>query len=141
LLVAAAVLVVTSLLINAQPAKQAFVPSYRAKVKAGPGVRVEAVIKPIRAGPTTIDVYTTDGAGSRLAVPEIIARLSLPGGGVPGLAAKVNELPARMQPAGPGHVVSTGLVVPIPGKWRLDITVRTDAINEYYADPIMVRFR
>jgi copper transport protein len=138
LVIAGGVLSLTALLINAQPAKQAFIPSYRATVAAGAAVRVRAVIKPTRAGPAVIDVYTSTKDGTRLPVPEIIAKLSLQGTGLP---ASVSQLRANMRPAGPGHMVSTGLDVPIPGQWKLDIAVRVDEINKYYADPIAVRFR
>jgi copper transport protein len=136
--VAAVVLSLTAMLINAQPAKQAYIPSYRTTVAAGSTVRVRAIIRPTRAGPATLDVYTSTKDGTRLSVPEVTAKLSLQGTGLP---SSISELRATMQAAGPGHVVSSGLDVPIPGQWKLDIAVRVDEINEYYADPIVVRFR
>jgi copper transport protein len=67
-------------------------------------------------------------------VPEVDATLSNTTAGIAGLVVPLH-------PAGPGHYVAYGFNVPIPGTWSIRVTVRTDNLNEYFADPITVHIR
>jgi copper transport protein len=133
----AVVLVLTALLVNARPARQAYVPAVSATTTAGP-TKVRIAMPAARAGAVQLRLLAEDGATGRpLAVPEIDATLSLLGtaGGA------VDDLNVPLRAEGGGRYTAVGLDVPIPGRWKLDLTVRTDEIDEYYADPVTIRFR
>jgi len=55
--------------------------------------------------------------------------------------AGISGLTVPLHPAGPGHYVAYGFDVPIQGTWTIRVTVRTDALNEYFAAPISVHIR
>ena len=129
LTLAAVALSLAAVLVNVQPARQAVNQPLSSEVRAGPNVLVDLVVDDNRAGPNTLHLYTLSPAGTQLAVPEIDATLSQPGRGI-------NGLDVNLHAAGPGHFISSGLNLPIPGAWTLRLTVRTDAIDEYYTAPV-----
>jgi copper transport protein len=129
LTLAAAALSLAAILVNVQPARQAANQPFSTEVHAGANVLVDLVLDHTRAGPNTLHFYTLSPAGTRLPVPEVDATVSRAQNGI-------NNLPVNLQLAGPGHFISTGLDLPIPGAWTLRLTVRTDAIDEYYAPPV-----
>ena len=51
-------------------------------------------------------------------------------------AAGISGLPVKLENAGPGHFLSYGLDIPLAGTWTLEVTVRTNAVDEYYANPV-----
>jgi copper transport protein len=68
----------------------------------------------------TLDV--TDAEGKPTEPREVDASLSLP-------SSRIGPLPITLVTGGQGH--RTGAVsVPVPGDWRLAVTVRTSAIDE-----------
>lgn len=131
LTLAAAALSLAAVLVNVQPAIQAANRPYATEVHAGPHVLVDLVVDHTRAGPNTLHLYTLSPDGEQLPVPEVDVTVSHPRTGI-------NGLPVRLQPAGPGHFISTDLDLPIPGAWTFNLTVRTDAIDEYYTPPVTV---
>jgi copper transport protein len=138
---AAVVLVLAAVLVDARPAKQSYTPTFHTNLKAGSAVRVAVSIPQPRSGPVTLRLSTYDAKGHLVAVPEIDATLNLrtSAAGLPAVA--VAGLPIRLQSAGVGRFTSVGLEVPIPGVWTLNLTVRTNDIDEYYANPTTVAFR
>jgi copper transport protein len=92
-------------------------------------VRVSAVPEAPRRVRLTLDV--TDAAGHPTEPREVDATLSLP-------ASRIGPLPVRLLKGTDGH--RTGVVtVPLPGTWRLAVTVRTSQIDEataYVAVPV-----
>jgi copper transport protein len=137
LVVAAGVLVLTSLLVNAQPARQAYVPAISTATVAGP-TRVRISIPEARSGPVDLQLQTESRAtGQPLAVPEVDANLSLLGTA----DGAVDNLGVQLRSDGNGLFSSVALDIPIPGKWELNLTVRTDEVDEYYANPVTIRFR
>ena len=138
---AAVVLVFAAVLVDARPAKQSYTPTFHTNVAAGSAVRVAVSIPAPRSGPVTLRLSTYDPHGHLVAVPEIDATLNLrtSAAGLPAVA--VAGLPVRLQSVGVGRFTSVGLEVPIPGVWTLNLTVRTNDIDEYYANPATVAFR
>jgi copper transport protein len=128
---AAAALSVAAVLVNVQPGRQAADQPFTTEVHSGPHVLVDLVLDHTRAGANTLHLYTLSADGQRLSVPEIRATANYSDNGISGL-------PVALQLAGPGHFISTGLDLPIPGAWTFNLTVRTDAIDEYYASPVTV---
>jgi copper transport protein len=133
IVVVLAVLAVTAGLVNARPANQAYAAPFSTEVKAGPTL-VDVVVDPAKAGPLAVHLYILTSAGLIDDVPEVDATMSNPGAGITGLKVPV-------QLAGPGHYVAYGFDVPLPGTWTIVVTVRTDAIDEYFTEPISVRIR
>jgi copper transport protein len=128
---AAAALSVAAVLVNVQPGRQAADQPFTTEVRAGPRVLVDLVLDHTRAGANTLHLYTLSPDGERLSVPQIAATANHGGNGIIGL-------PVALQLSGPGHFISSGLNLPIPGAWTFNLTVRTDAIDEYYASPVTV---
>jgi copper transport protein len=120
--IATGVLALTSLLVNAVPARTAVAKPFSAELVAGK-VLVEVTIDPAKAGPADVHVYTFDRASGAVAdVPELTAELRLPDRGI-------GPLPLPLQPAGAGHFSAYGVDLPIRGTWRLDVSVRTSDVD------------
>jgi copper transport protein len=134
LVLAAAILGVTASLVNAQPARSALALPYATEVHAGTSVVVDVIVDPARAGPVDVHLYTLRPDGEQLDVPEVDGAFSLPSAGI-------SNLGIPFEKAGPGHFLASGFDIPLRGGWRLDITVRTTDIDEFYATPITVHVR
>ncbi|HVM02237.1 MAG TPA: copper resistance protein CopC, partial [Acidimicrobiales bacterium] len=93
--VAVVVLAVTSLLVNAVPAKVALAKPYSAELVAD-DLLFEVTVDPAKAGPLDLHVYALTPAGTVRDVEEITASLSLP-------AKDVGPITAPLHRAGPGH--------------------------------------
>jgi copper transport protein len=120
---ALAVLTVTSLLVNAVPAKQAAAQPFTHTFDVL-GIQVNAVIGPARVGSDNqFHFYVLGRLGQPQGIPELDASISLPGQGVGPIA-----VPLRV--GGPGHYLATGVAVPLAGVWDLKLTVRTSPIDE-----------
>jgi copper transport protein len=128
-----AVLALSAVLVGAQPAKQAYAAPFSTEAKAGPTL-VNLVVSPAHTGPVALHLYILTAAGAIDNVPEVDATMSNPGTGVSGLTVPLHQ-------AGPGHYVAYGFDIPFPGTWLLNATVRTDALNEYFTQPIHVPIR
>ncbi len=131
--VGVAVLALTAVLVGARPAKDAYAAPFSTEVKAGPTL-VNLVVDPAKAGPLALHLYVLTPDGQLDDVPEVDASMSNPRAGISGLTVPLH-------PAGPGHYVAYGFDVPIQGTWTIRVTVRTDALNEYFAAPISVHIR
>ena len=120
--VAAAVLAVTAMLVNAVPAKSALSRPYSTELEVG-ALLVDVTVDPAKAGPTDVHVYTLTKQGAVAEVEELTASLSLP-------AQDIAPLAVPLQRAGRGHFAAYGFDVPIRGTWRLTIVVRTSDIDQ-----------
>jgi copper transport protein len=87
---------------------------------------VEILIDPARAGPIDLHV-TLFEIGSfttvQARVDEVRAELNEPEQGV-------GPLTVNLLRGGPAHFISSGLVVPVKGKWDLTVTVRVGEFDE-----------
>ena len=128
--VALVVLGLTAVLVNAVPAKQAYAAPFSAEVKAGPDL-LDIVVDPAKAGPIALHLYVLTPDGAQADVPEVTATMSDAAAGISGLTIPLSH-------AGPGHFLTNGFTVPIRGTWTILTTVRTDAIDEYQAQPVTV---
>ena len=129
---AVAVIAVTGLLVNAQPARTALAQPYSTELTAGP-LLVDVTVDPAKAGPADVHVYTLDQQGQVKAVAEVDVSLRLPD-------RDVGPLSVPMERAGPGHFASYGFRLPFPGAWRLDIAVRVGEVDQYSATtPVRIR--
>lgn len=119
--VAAVVLALTSLLVNAVPARTAYARPFTATLTSG-DISVNVVVSRAKAGRTDVHVYTLTTAGGVREVPELTGDLRLP-------AKDIGPLAIAFTRAGPGHFGAYGVDVPIPGRWTLDLNVRTTDVD------------
>ncbi len=128
---AVGIVAVSAVLVNAQPARTAEALPFAAEVHAGPGVLVDVIVDPTRAGPVSIHLYTLSPDGAQIDVPEVDATFSLPSAGI-------NDLTVPLQKAGPGHYLAYGFDIPLRGTWKLHMSVRTTDIDKFDAAPVTV---
>jgi copper transport protein len=125
--IASCVLAITAMLVNAQPARSAFaapVSTTAAFDTGGPNGKgsVQIFIAPAKAGNDTVHIEVVAPSGEAQSVPELTATLSLPD-------RQLGPLPVTLSGAGTPHYYGSA-TIPLPGKWKLAVTVRTDDIDE-----------
>jgi copper transport protein len=137
----ALVLVLTALLVNAEPGRTATAapsgPAHRvvAYDTGGPGGQGRLVVDvdPAATGPNTITIIVQDPAGKPHDVPEVAAALTL-------AARDLGPLPVLLHRTAPGGHIARAVQIPSAGTWQLAVTVRTSDIDETtVATPIDVR--
>jgi copper transport protein len=119
----AAVLAVTAVLVNTVPAKAAYSPPFSDTVIAGP-LTVDVRVEPTKSGPQAIHVYAYDPLGRPQPLEEAKAQLSLPDAGV-------GPFDVPLVLPGPGHATAEGVQVPLPGTWQLRLTLRVSDFDQY----------
>jgi copper transport protein len=122
---AVGVLAATAMLVNAVPARSDISRPVTKEVQAGKLV-VDVTIDPARRGPATIHLYTLSEQGQVAEVQEATVELRLPAKGI-------GPLKVPLQRAGPGHFAAYGFDIPLPGQWKLDVSVRTSEIDQFRA--------
>ena len=132
-----AVLIITSLLVNAQPARSALALPYSKEFR-NRLMLVDLIVDPAKAGPVDIHVYTLSPAGGNLFTPDVTAEMSLPSKGIapipiPLIRAGPNHFLACRGPA--AQVASTvtcsdRFEIPFPGKWLIVVRALRDQFNE-----------
>ena len=118
-----ATLAVTAVLVNAEPARVAYVDPIDTTLNASGGMAVELKVNPAKQGENVTDVYLMRRNGALQQVPELTARLLPEGGGSGAL-----DVAFRM--AEPGHFVASPMTVPYPGDWTLRLQIRTTEFDD-----------
>lgn len=126
--IALAILAVTALLVESQPAREATAAPVNASVpfdtgSAGGSGTVNVIVDPAKVGPDTIHVYILGANGQQEAVPEVDMALSLP-------ARQLGPLTVKLDNTGPGHYTGSNATIPFAGAWQVIVTVRTTAVDE-----------
>jgi copper transport protein len=123
---AVAVIVVTALLVNAVPANAAL----GQQIFGGSGVTlksskvwVDVSLSPGKAGVNDVHVSVLTPSGAPLRAAELTMTVDLPG-------RKIATINVPLRDLGPGHYISPGFDIPLPGTWRVTANVRLDEINE-----------
>jgi copper transport protein len=123
---AVAVIVVTALLVNAVPANAAL----GQQIFGGSGVTlksskvwVDVSLSPGKAGVNDVHVSVLSPSGAPLRPAELTMTVDLPG-------RKIATINVPLRDLGPGHYISPGFDIPLPGTWRVTANVRLDEINE-----------
>ncbi|GHE41903.1 hypothetical protein GCM10018785_09290 [Streptomyces longispororuber] len=88
-------------------------------------VRLE--LTPGRTGSNDLHVYATRPNGSAFDLPEVKVALTLK-------AKDVGPLPVAPDRIATGHWSATGVQVPMAGKWKVAVTVRTSDIDQVTLD-------
>lgn len=129
-----AILAVTALLVNAQPARSALSQPYSAELVAD-DLLIDVTIDPAKAGPTDIHVYTLTATGAVAQVEELALELSLP-------ERDLAPLEVPLERAGPGHFSAYDVEVPLPGDWTIEVRALVDDFTEATArDTVRIRGR
>jgi copper transport protein len=114
-----AVLIVTAILVNAQPARTALEPKlFTGSAIAGSGdsaIRIETTIDPARVGPNTIHLYTLTLKGADLVVRNITANLYNP--------KTKASVPIDLHRGGPNHFLVNGQLVTDKGPQQMIVHV------------------
>jgi copper transport protein len=128
------VLGVTATLVNAEPARVAYAPPLDVTVPGPDGGRVQLHMDRAKQGENVVDIYLLAKGGGLVVPPEVTARLAPPEG------EDVGALPVELVPAEPGHYVAPRMTVPFPGRWTLELSVRTSDVDEVvYRLPVRIR--
>ena len=132
-----AVLSITALLVNSQPARSALSLPY-SKTFHEPTMQVNLIVAPAKAGPVDIHVYTLTPSGGNLYTPNVAATISLPSKGIAPITVPLVR-------AGPDHflacqrdvsqtagtaVCSDKFSIPFPGKWLVVIRAQRNEFDE-----------
>ncbi|MFJ4655900.1 copper resistance CopC/CopD family protein [Nocardia sp. NPDC088792] len=117
-LVAVGVLAVTTLLVSEPPALTSYGPSVTATAPVGPGTSARIHVDTTRRGRETITLQILDATGKPISVPSMQAVLSSDDAGIAAL-----NVTLQRNPADPTRWNSTGAVIPLPGEWKLALTV------------------
>ena len=116
------VVVLTALLVNVVPARNALAQPFSATVEAG-NLFVDVTVDPAKAGPVEVHVYVLGASGAVTDVAELTAQLSLP-------AESIGPLRVPLERAAPGHYAAYRFDVPLAGRWRLDVVARTGDVDQ-----------
>jgi copper transport protein len=119
---AVGVLAVTSLLVNAVPAKTLVTKAPSGEL-TGKAMLIDYTATPGRVGPNEIHLYALTKTGQPQPVVEMKLTLALPGRGIA-------PIDVPLQNAGPGHFQSLNFEVPFGGQWTMQATARTSEIDE-----------
>lgn len=132
-----AVLTITALLVNAQPARSALALPFSKQFRE-PSMLVDLIVDPAKAGLVEVHVFVLTPSGGNLFARDVTAQMSLPSKGIAAL-----EIP--MKRAGPNHFIackgppaqvastvtcSDKFAIPFPGKWLIVIRALRDQFNE-----------
>ena len=112
-----AVLVVTALLVNAQPARSALTPGlFAGSVSAGSGqsaMTIQVTVDPARVGVNAVHVYTLTPKGADLPVRSMSAKF----------VSGDTSVPANLVRGGPNHFLSSNATFPTTGKYQMLVEV------------------
>ena len=120
--IAVVVLVVTALLVNAQPARSALAQPFSASMRSDL-VLVDVTVDPAKAGPADFHLYTLSPQGGQQEVQELTATLTLP-------SQEVGPLKVPLSRAGPGHFSAYDFALPLRGEWKLEVKALLSEIDE-----------
>jgi copper transport protein len=125
--VGSSVLLLTALLVNAEPARTAYIPPVHGAAHfdtGGPNGRgtVSLSVSPARVGYNDIDIAVLDPAGRPDQVAEVDAALLL-------AERQLGPLPVRVIDVAPGRYQAVTPVA-MAGAWQLRVTVRSDQFDE-----------
>jgi copper transport protein len=132
-----AILTITALLVNAQPARSAIAGVYSNEFRT-PTMLVDLIVDPTKAGPVDMHFYALTPSGGNLYTPGMTAEMSLPSKGIapieiPLVRGGPNHFLACNGP--PAQVASTvtcsdKFAIPFSGKWHIVIRALRDQFNE-----------
>lgn len=123
----AVVLGVTAALAGYAPATAARSGAFSGEAALGPA-QLEMTVDPARVGSNQVHLYLFDArSGAQLgAIEELGVTATMP-------ERSIGPLPLDARRAGPGHYIVQGALLGVAGDWRLEVTMRVSAFDEYTA--------
>jgi copper transport protein len=119
-LVAAVVVLVTTVLVDTPPAVSAYARPLSTVIEADDDLSVQLDLDSARVGPNTLHVYLTSTGGKAIDVEEVTGRIT----------RDDQSVPVEIRRISLGHYEATQkLVVPYPGEWDLEVVVRRSDIT------------
>ncbi|MDX6719445.1 MAG: copper transport protein, partial [Solirubrobacteraceae bacterium] len=120
-----AVLGATAALVSYPPPDSLAVGPFDGTARLGP-LRLEATMDPARVGPNALHLYVLKAADGMpfTGTKELAVTLALPSRGI-------GPLPQKAREAGPGHYVVDAVQLAPAGDWRLHVTSRVSAFDQY----------
>ncbi|MFG3495985.1 copper resistance protein CopC [Streptomyces sp. NPDC047928] len=88
---------------------------------------VRLSLDPGRSGANALHVYVDGANGRPLDAPELKVSFTLD-------AQRIGPLPVVPDRVAPGHWSAEGVQIPMPGEWRIQVTVRTSDIDQTTID-------
>jgi copper transport protein len=116
------VLVLTALLVNAQPARSALALPFSTEMRT-PKMLIDVTVDPAQAGPVVIHIFTLTPGGANQYIVDAKATMSLPAKGIAPI-----EVP--LERAGPSHFQNLNFAVPFSGKWQLIVRAYKTPVDE-----------
>jgi copper transport protein len=117
-----AVLVITAMLVNAQPARSALALPLSTEIRT-PNMLIDVTIDPAQAGPAVIHIYTLTPSGANQYIVDATATMRLPSKDIP-------PIDVPLERAGPSHFQNTRFIIPYSGKWQLVIRAYKTQVDE-----------
>ncbi|MFJ7997107.1 copper resistance CopC/CopD family protein [Streptomyces sp. NPDC096310] len=88
---------------------------------------IRLTLDPARSGPNVMNIYLDDAEGKVMDVPEVKIAFTL-------TAEKIGPLPIVPVRAAAGKWTADPVLLPMPGNWKLQVTVRTSDIDQTTVD-------
>lgn len=124
------VLILTALLVNGVPARQAYTSPYSATVigvdAGGDKISVTVDLDPANVGRDTVHLYTFTTKG-------VVLPYQSATGSMEERPRNVGPVDFTFGDTGPGHGTADGVVVPVNGVWTLTVQILTDPLTDYSA--------
>ena len=127
---ATAVLVLTALLVEAQPARTADARPFNVTFTSNLAL-VDLSIDPAKVGRTDVHAYLLTPAGAQLDAQDVEIELRNDAKGI-------GPLNLNMRRITPGHWASYATTLPLAGRWQIDTKVRTTDIDEHSWNTTMI---
>jgi copper transport protein len=116
-LIAAAVLAVTALLVSTAPARATYAKPFDATVQLASGGSAAVSVSPARAGANSIRVTVLDAQGRPADATQVTMTAALP-------VEQIGPLPVPLSRAGTGVYTAQAAGLPRPGTWELVVRVQ-----------------
>ena len=126
IMIAVLILAVTSVLTATPPARTTYSAPLHTTLSAGP-YQLDMSVEPARIGANAVSVLVHASDGTAADVDEVRLRVTL-------ADPKVGPLSLTTHRVAPGEFVTHSASFPFPGRWRLEIGVRTGEFDLVYAD-------
>jgi copper transport protein len=122
------VLGVTAALAGYAPANVTQSGPFSGSASLGPAV-LEMTVDPAAVGSNQIHLYLFDAktGAQYLAIKELSVSATMPDN-------SIGPLPLEPQHSGPGHYTVQGALLSVSGDWKIEVSMRTSAFDEYSAD-------
>ena len=127
-LIAAAVLAVTALLVSTAPARATYAKPFDATVQLASGGSAAVSVSPARAGTNSVQVTVLDSQGRPADAREVTMTAALP-------VEQIGPLPVTLNRTGTGVYSAPAAALPRPGTWELVLRVQ---VSEFDRDVAQV---